>query len=144
MHSRALCCSSVTLTGARQCLCWAPLSLELFLKCHECFWAVTTAHAVGHEEKLQRCKVTSRALRWVCRGDCLCLMSSIESVTLRMSRIVHFIANADLYYPTTWRLFFPSTDLTLCSKQTFAEANRGTKCSNKRSLWLFLISRNNY
>lgn len=117
---RALWYGTVTLTRARQRLCWAPLSLELFLKCHKCFWEVINTRVVGHQEWLWRHEVTFKILLWVCRGDCLCLMSSTKSLILRRIKSVHFIANVGLYYPTTWRLFFPKyTDLTACSKQAF-------------------------
>lgn len=117
---RALWYGTVTLTRARQRLCWAPLSRELFLKCHKCFWEVINTRVVGHQEWLGRHEVTFKILLWVCRGDCLCLMSSAKSLILRRIKSVHFIANIGLYYPTTWRLFFPKyTDLTACSKQAF-------------------------
>lgn len=63
---------------------------------------------------------------------------------LRKNKIAHSIANVARYYPTTWRLFFSQT---LWSHRVFRAdvhlANRSTKCSNKRSSWLFLISWNN-
>lgn len=141
---RALWYGTVTLTRARQRLCWAPLSLELFLKCHKCFWEViiySCCRASGATRKtwsdfqntalgLQRGLSLPHVLRKVTNSqkdqECSCYCKCRPLLSHNM------------------KVIFPQVHWSHSVFQTgFHLANRGTKCSNKRSSWLFLINWNN-